>query len=182
MTGKLSPPVLAPPFPHTSGARLTCRRAALRALLACFCLTHPLVGEPALIELAVIVAPASSLANISMADLQRVFLSEAVNAPGGQRLVPINHPPRTPDRVGFDRVVLDREPDEVGRYWIDQRIRGGAGPPRSVDSVGLLRRVVANLPGAIGYVRPGSLSPEVRPVRVEGKLPGESGYPVAFQP
>jgi hypothetical protein len=158
------------------------RRAALRALLVCSCLTHPVAGEPAPVELAVIVALTSPLSNISMADLQRVFLSQTVTAPGGQRLVPINHPARTADRVGFDRVVLHRGPDEMGRHWIDQRIRGAAGPPRSVDSVALLLRVVATLPGAIGYLRPGSLSPEVRAVRVEGKLPGEPGYPVAYVP
>jgi hypothetical protein len=148
-----------------------------------FCsLARIVVAEPASVELAVIVAPGSPLSNISMADLQRVFLSEAVSAPDGQRLVAINHPPRTPDRVGFDRVVLGREPDEVGRYWIDQRIRGAAGPPRSVDNVAMLRRVIANLPGAIGYLRPALVSSEIKAVRIEGKLPGEPGYPVTFKP
>jgi hypothetical protein len=182
MAVRRSPPLLASVPAGVSGGRRTCRRAALRALLVCSCLTHAVGGEAPPIELAVIVAPASPLSNISMADLQRVFLSETVTAPGGQRVVPINHPARTADRVGFDRIVLHRGPDEMGRHWIDQRIRGGPGPPRAVDSVALLLRVVATLPGAMGYLRPGSLSPDVRPVRVDGKLPGEPGYPVAYAP
>ena len=40
--------------------------------------------------------------------------------------------PRTVDRVGFDQVVLKMDPDAVGRFWIDRKIRGGSGPPRTV--------------------------------------------------
>jgi hypothetical protein len=41
---------------------------------------------------------------------------------------------------------------------------------------------VEKLPGAIGYIRPAQLSNEVRAIRVEGKLPEDSGYPVRYQP
>ena len=38
------------------------------------------------------------------------------------------------------------------------------------------------LPGAIGYLRPGQLSSEVRAIRVDGKLPEDSGYPLHYRP
>jgi hypothetical protein len=134
------------------------------------------------VALAIIVAPGSKLTNISVADLRRVFESERLTDPEGNRLIALNHPPKTPDRVGFDQTILGRDPEEVGRFWIDRKIRGGSGPPRTVESLATLRRVVEKLPGAIGYIRPGQLSNEVRAIRVDGKLPEDQGYPVRYRP
>ena len=134
------------------------------------------------IALAVIVSPASKLTNISVADLRRVFQSERLTDPDGVKLIPLNHPPKTVDRVGFDQVMLGMDPEAVGRFWIDRKIRGGSGPPRTVESLATLRRVVEKLPGAIGYIRPAQLSNEVRAIRVDGKLPEDPGYPVRYKP
>jgi len=134
------------------------------------------------VALAIIVSPESKLTNISVADLQRVFQSERLTDPDGSKLIPLNHPPKTVDRVGFDLVVLGMDPEAVGRFWIDRKIRGGSGPPRTVESLATLRRVVEKLPGAIGYIRPAQLSSEVRAIRVDGKLPEDHGYPVRYRP
>jgi hypothetical protein len=134
------------------------------------------------VVLAVIVSPESKLSNISVADLRRVFQSERLTDPDGSKLIPLNHPPKTVDRVGFDQVVLGMDPEAVGRFWIDRKIRGGSGPPRTVESLATLRRVVEKLPGALGYLRPAQLSSEVRVLRVDGKLPEEPGYPVRYRP
>lgn len=133
------------------------------------------------VALAVIVSPNSKLTNISTADLRRVFQSERLTDPDGNRLIALNHPPKTVDRVGFDQVVMGMDPEGVGRFWIDRKIRGGSGPPRTVESLATLRRVVEKLPGAIGYIRPGQLSNEVRAVRVDGKLPEDAGYPIRYR-
>jgi phosphate transport system substrate-binding protein len=134
------------------------------------------------VALAIIVSPSSKLTNISVADLRRVFQSERLTDPEGTKLIALNHPPKTVDRVGFDQVVLGMDPEEVGRFWIDRKIRGGSGPPRTVESLATLRRVVEKLPGAIGYIRPAQLSNEVRAIRVDGKLPEDPGYPVRYRP
>jgi ABC-type phosphate transport system substrate-binding protein len=134
------------------------------------------------IALAIIVSPESKLTNLSVADLRRVFQSERLTDPDGVKLIALNHPPKTVDRVGFDQTVLGMDPEAVGRFWIDRKIRGGSGPPRTVESLATLRRVVEKLPGAIGYIRPAQLSNEVRAIRVDGKLPEDSGYPVRYRP
>jgi hypothetical protein len=134
------------------------------------------------LPLAVIVSPGSKLSNISVTDLRRVFQSERLTDPDGNRLIGLNHPPKTVDRVGFDQAVLGMDAEAVGRFWIDRKIRGGSGPPRTVESLATLRRVVEKLPGAIGYIRPAQLSNEVRALRVDGKLPEDPGYAVRYRP
>jgi hypothetical protein len=163
----------------TMRARLCSTLAAAAALVAL--LPSARVRAEADVALAVVVGPNSKLGELGISDLRRVFTGERVTDPSGNKLIPLNHPPKTVDRVGFDRTVLGMNPDEVGRYWVDRRIRGGSGPPRTVESIATLRRVVQNLPGAIGYLRRGQLSAEVKPVRIDGKLPGDPGYPVHFR-
>ena len=134
------------------------------------------------VSLAVIVSPSSKLTTIRSDDLRRVFQSERITDPDGNRLIALNHPPKTVDRVGFDQAVLGMDADAVGRFWIDRKIRGGNGPPRTVESLATLRRVVEKLPGAIGYIRPAQLTNEVRAIRVDGKLPEDPGYLVRYRP
>lgn len=132
------------------------------------------------VVLAVVVARGSSVQDVSLAELRRIFTNEGDSDPSGQRYVPFNHPPHTTDRAGFDKVVLGMSPDEVSQFWIDRKIRGLSGPPRSVDSLSLLLRLIARLPGGIGYARPAQLTSDVRAIRVNGKLPNEAGYPLSF--
>jgi hypothetical protein len=72
-------------------------------------------------------------------------------------------------------VVLGLEPDDVARFWIDQRIRGQAGAPRAIP-VAMLIRVVPQLPGAIGYVRVHELGAGMKAITIDGKKAGDAGY------
>jgi hypothetical protein len=96
-------------------------------------------------------------------------------------LVPLNHPVRTHERELFDRKVLGLEPGDVGRFWINRRIRDEGVPPRTVPSPQLAPRVVASYPGAIAYVSSSLLakmavSTQVRILSVDGKSPSDPGY------
>jgi hypothetical protein len=130
--------------------------------------------------LAVLVAHSSAVQDLSMSTLRRIFINEGATDPSDQRYVPFNHPPRTTDRMAFDKLVLGMSADEVSQFWIERKIRGMPGPPRSVDSLSLLLRLISRLPGAIGYARSPQIPGEVRAIRVNGKLPNDPAYPLAF--
>jgi len=128
--------------------------------------------------LVVIVARDSPLRGLALQTLRSLFLGDSVNDPAGTKLVPLNLPAGSPPRVAFDRQVLRMSPEEVGRYWVDRRIRGEGRPPRVFDSAQLLLRLVAKFPGAIAYVRADQLDASVRTVVIDGRLPGQAGYPL----
>jgi ABC-type phosphate transport system substrate-binding protein len=152
------------------------------AIAALLTLAPRPVEAEADVALAVIVAPTSKVTNISFDELRRVFRGEGGGNGEATPFIALNHPPRSADRVGFDQVVLGMDPIAVGRFWIGRKIRRESGPPRTVASLTTLRRVVEKLPGAIGYLRPGQLSNEVRAIRVDGKLPEDAGYPLHYRP
>ncbi len=115
--------------------------------------------------LAVIVNRAVPVRSLSAYELEAIFTQVQRDWPsGGGRILVFNHPPGTAARTFFDRVVLRMDADQVGRFWIDKRVRGAGLPPRVVSSSAILVRIVASLAGAVGYVPRAELTPEVRVV------------------
>jgi hypothetical protein len=150
--------------------------AALALLLAVLSPVGAQVHASTAQTLLVIVGNATGMTDISLAMLRRAFQSEPAQSPSGKRLVPFNHALNSPERTLFDRAVLGLEPDEVGRFWINRRIRDEGLPPKTLPSMDLAVRVVASFPGAITYVKADTVTSGVRVLRVDGKLPGEPGY------
>jgi hypothetical protein len=130
--------------------------------------------------LALVTQKTSRLDGLSLREVKRLYLGEHVDAPDGKKLVPINQAPRSPERGEFERLVLSMSPDEVGRFWIDRKIRGQPGPPRAVSSLDLLRRAASSVPGTVAYLKTSEVGPELKVLRIEGKRPGEPGYPLEY--
>jgi len=96
--------------------------------------------------------------------------------------VPFNYPAKSDVRERFDSLVLGMSPEDVGRHWIDQRIRGQQSPPNTIPSPALLCRVVARLPGAIAYMPASLVGTQCKAVPIDGVAPGQAGYVLASDP
>ena len=68
--------------------------------------------------------------------------------------------------------------DQVGRYWVDRRIRGQGMPPRTAPSQAIVRRVIPLLPGAIGYLSVDQLDGSVQALTIDGKDHKQPDYPL----
>jgi hypothetical protein len=126
-------------------------------------------------KLVVVVVKGSPVTAISRSDLKHCFLGDSISN-AGKTLVPFNSEAKTPERMGFDRGVLGMSPDEVGRFWVDRRVRGQAGAPRSLPSILHVVKVVAKFPSAIGYVPVDQLTPELQPVKLDGVPYTDASY------
>jgi hypothetical protein len=127
----------------------------------------------------VLVSAATGAGDISLGVLRSAFENQPTEY-RGNRLLPFNLPPGDPARVLFDKVVLRLAADRIGAYWIDQKIRTGMSPPRSVNSHDMLLRVIASLKGAIGYAQmnPHAVPLGIVALTVEGKSPTDPAYPL----
>ena len=128
--------------------------------------------------LVVVVAVAFADKDISLAKLKTAFRGQIAHV-AGKPLVPINHSTGSPLRVEFDQLVLGLDPAAVGRFWVDQRIRDEAKPPKTVPTPEVAVRVVAAIPTAVTYARQSLLNPKVKTLTIDGKAAGESGYALA---
>ena len=129
-------------------------------------------AAPALV---VVIGTATGLHDITTATLRRAFMGYPTEI-GGKRLIPINHPTSSPNRVLFDKVMLGLSPEEVGRFWVDRRIRDESPPPKTVPSPDLAVRVAASLPFAITYITPDLINDKVAVLTIDGKSPKDSSY------
>lgn len=128
--------------------------------------------------LVLVVGKGSPINNVTKAELNRLFSADPIKIEG-QSVVPFALTPSSAERQGFDLVVLGMGPEEVNKFWIDRRIRGQGNPPKSAPSPEVVAKVVANFPGAMGYLPVGSLTPALKPVAIDGKTYLDPGYLLA---
>ncbi len=120
-------------------------------------------------HMAVVVNKDNAVQNVTSAHLAKIFKGEVKKWPDGRNVVLVLH--GAPDEMvtlehlnkmteAEVRTVLASEKDSI-RY-----VRSDAGV---IDAV-------ASTPGAIGFVEERSITDRVSVIRVDGKLPMESGY------
>ena len=147
------------------------RRKLLRAIAALGLTPCAALGaEP----LAVVMSATTRQRGLSRDKLRRIFLAQPTDDDDGRRFIPINLSPTSGSRVRFDRAVLELTPEDVARYWIDQRLRGNK-PPRTAPTIEICRAAVQELPGAVAYL-PVSQVGALRVLAIDGRSPGDSGY------
>jgi hypothetical protein len=152
----------------------------MRALIITFAVLFGALGAStahADTKLVVVVAKGSKLTSISRSDLKRLFLGDPVTS-DGKPLVPFNSEVNTPARSGFDSTVLSMSPSQVGRFWVDRKVRGQSGAPRSLPSMAHVVKVVQKFPNAVSYVPADQLNPALQPVSIDGVAYTDARYSI----
>jgi hypothetical protein len=132
---------------------------------------------------AIIVHQTNPTTGLRAVELNALFSGEARRWPNGSRVVLVE---RDSNSVGFNFLlhrVLNLSPSQYKRHLANIEFKGEEPVIVKVLNSGPAAcRFVFNVPGAIGLIEAASLSsPEckdVRVIRIEGKLPGDEGYPL----
>jgi ABC-type phosphate transport system substrate-binding protein len=121
------------------------------------------------VNLAVIVHAGVPAASLGSAELASIYTRATRTWKDGSIVRALNLPPGSPERVEFDRVVLDMSPERSAQFWIDRQIRGEEGAPKSISQAEIVARLVPTMSGAIGYVRESKADANMRVVaRIRG--------------
>jgi ABC-type phosphate transport system substrate-binding protein len=121
-------------------------------------------SAPPTTEIFVITHMSVPVSALDADELAAIFRLSKQHWGNGQRILAFNYAPNTELRETFDRQVLQMEPSRISRYWLDRMIRGESEVPRKVSTPDLMAKVIAKLPGSIGYVPRDQISKEVRVV------------------
>jgi hypothetical protein len=85
--------------------------------------------------------------------------------------------PGVGEREAVLRLVYDMDEKGFNSYFLGKKFRGELlEEPRQRSSTSDMIKTVANLPGAIGYVRSEEVDASVKVLRVDGLAPGDAGY------
>lgn len=134
-------------------------------------------GARAALELAIIVNKSNPNDNLSFAELREIFKAERNNWPGGSKVRVVMREPGVGEREAVLRIVYDMDEKGFNSYFLGKKFRGEIlEEPRLRASTPDMIKTVANLPGAVGYVRSDEVDASVKVLRVDGLAPGDAGY------
>lgn len=128
--------------------------------------------------LAVIVNKNNPVNNLSTEELREILLGSRQYWRGADAIVVLlpndgSHARETTLRL------LDMNDSSYKKYWLERTSTGEAGTtPAAVPSSGLALSLVSETPGAIAIVPLADVKDSVKAIRIDGHLPGDSGYPI----
>jgi hypothetical protein len=161
-----------------------CSKSALVFWLGLFPLipgVHPVpLANAQKDDVAVVVNSSNSVTNLSLTDLRKIFSGQKRTWPGGVAIKIITRSPGCRERITLLR-ILGMSENEYKQYWTAQVVRGEAdAEPPMLPSFGMVKEALKVFPGGIALadsreVRTGM---DLKIVRLDGRLPGEDGYPL----
>ena len=131
-------------------------------------------------DVAIIVNPGNPQNDVTMTELARLFRLDQQYWKSGDRVEPVlQMGGSAKEGIVLDRVYHMRAED-LRPFWLGKIYRGElTAAPRVLASDAGVKQYVASSSRALGYVDSVMLDGSVKPLRVDGKLPGEPGYPLA---
>jgi phosphate transport system substrate-binding protein len=130
------------------------------------------------VAVAVVVNEKNPVTNLSIQELRKLFAGEKHAWAGGLPVKIFVRAPNTRERAVLLRLLSVSE-SEYKKYWTAQVFRGEAqAEPITLPSNGMQKEALAAFPGAVALVSFQDVKPGMKVVKVDGHLPGESGYPL----
>lgn len=130
-------------------------------------------------DIAVVVNEKNSVSAVTMSELRRILLGERKFWKGNSPVQLVLRDPGTPERDKVIGLSLKMNDLEFAKYWRTLVFRGEASAePLAVPSNGMASEYVVDTPGAITFVVGRNLRPDLKVLKVDGKYPGEAGYPL----
>jgi hypothetical protein len=130
-------------------------------------------------DLAVVVNAKNATSEISTAELGLILSGER-KFWGGK--APVQLVLMQPGMREFDEPVsklLKMKPQHFKEYWKSKVFRGEAqSEPTYVPSSGMAAQFSRDLRGAVTLLAARDLPPDAKVLKVDGKYPGEAGYPL----
>ena len=132
--------------------------------------------------LAIVVNKANATEGLSTAQLRRLLLGDLRNWPDKKKVSLITPNPQSAVYKCVLSAVVRMTDAEYRRFIASMDFRGEEPLElRAAGSDSAAAQMVSATPGAIAIVETGALpaiSPTVRVLRINGKQPGEAGYPL----
>jgi ABC-type phosphate transport system substrate-binding protein len=127
--------------------------------------------------IAIVAHPGIPVDNLSLTDLRKIFLGQRQYWDAGHPVVLLVRAPVAREREIVLHVIYDMSETQFKQYWIAKIFRSEmASPPKVVTSQEMTNQLIQLIPGSIGFVPAGQATQAVKVIKIDGKLPGDTGY------
>jgi ABC-type phosphate transport system substrate-binding protein len=116
-------------------------------------------------QIAIIVNPANTVSGLALADLHKIFMGEKSTWPNGKHILLVVGAPGTPERASFMRGVYKMSETDYTKYFLQASFTGMvSSPPKEASSSSQVKEIVAENPGAVGFVKKSEVDGSVKVV------------------
>ena len=130
-------------------------------------------------DVAVVVHPDTPVSNVNLTEVRRIFLGDRQYWNTNVPVVLLVRAPVARERNVVLKVIYQMSESQFKQYWIVKIFRAEtASAPKLVYSNDMANELVTAIPGAITFIDARAVRPGAKVIRVDGHLPGESGYPL----
>lgn len=128
---------------------------------------------------AIVAHPGVPVDNVSFAQVRKIFRGEQQFWPNRQRITLLMRAPEARERDVILKEIYEMTEGQFRQYWIAKIFRSEvASGPKIVYSTEMAHDLVNALPGSISFVLLSELGAGVKVLRIDGKMPGDSNYPL----
>ncbi|HZE81891.1 MAG TPA: hypothetical protein VE604_13400 [Candidatus Polarisedimenticolia bacterium] len=128
-------------------------------------------------DIAVVVNASNPVNDLSLSELRNMLAGERRFWKGNVRVKLILREPGTRDRDAVLVLLLNMDNKAFAAQWRAKVFRGEASEePLSVFSAAQAKQFLLENPGGITFMTEKITAPQLKVLRLEGKLPGEQGY------
>lgn len=132
-------------------------------------------------DLAIVVNKASSLDNLSSAELTKYFKADKSKAPDGTKVVIVMQAPGRAERAAALKGIYKMSESEYSDYFVEATFTGAvAEAPRALADGAAVKSFVAGNAGGLGYIAASEADDSVKVLKVDGKAPGDAGYKLSL--
>src|ERR1700752_5186043 len=130
-------------------------------------------------DIAIVVRPEVPADNLTTAELRRLMLGDRQFWSSNLRVTLLVRAPGAREREVVLKTIYQMSEAQFRQYWIAKVFRAEvAAGAKIVYSNETASELVAAIPGAVAFVDSTQVPKGVKVVRIDGKLPGEQGYPL----
>jgi ABC-type phosphate transport system substrate-binding protein len=130
-------------------------------------------------DMAVIVNPSTPVSDLSMAEVRKVFLGDRQYWTKDVPVVLLIRAPQSRERNVILKTLYGMTESEFKKYWIAKIFRAEAtAAPKIVYSNDMAEELISVIPGAIAFIPQADVKDGFKVVKINGRLPGEPGYPL----
>ena len=131
------------------------------------------------VDVALVVHPDTPVSNLTLAEVRKVFLGERQYWSANVPVVLLIRAPVARERSVVLKTIYQMSDSQFKQYWIAKIFRAeSASAPKVVYSNDMANELVTAIPGAIAFIDIREVRPGAKVIRVDSRLPGETGYPL----
>lgn len=141
---------------------------------------HALSAGPGA-DVALVVRPDVPVDNVSFGEVRKLLLGDRQFWSPSLRVTLLISAPGTRERDIVLKNIYQMPEAQFRQYWISKVFRAeAANGPKTVYSNDMAAELVSSIPGAVAFIDASQIPKGLKVVKINGRLPGEKGYPLRY--